>query len=298
VAEGVFDDGLEDEVGDGRVEGARIYVHPGGEAVAEADALDFEVAGEELQLLLERDFLRAGVLQGEAEEVAEPRDHAVGALRVGVDEGRNRVQRVKEEVGLELHLQGLQLRVRELRFELRGAQLALARAPVVAEGRVQHEEQAVDAIILRRVEDNPLERRARRVGSAGDVEEVVDDVEGAGDGDDEEGGEEDVEEEVAPPAAALDGEAPGEPEHDDRADGPEVRVDELLRGGRAPRPGPVAEEAGVIELAGEEEGQRRPAAEDGRPAHPAPPPPARVAGRAARARKFASRHFRLRHFRR
>src|SRR5581483_11726214 len=43
------------------------------------------------------------------------------------------VQRVEEEVRVELHPERLQLRLRELRFELRGPQLPLARFAVVVE---------------------------------------------------------------------------------------------------------------------------------------------------------------------
>ena len=43
------------------------------------------------------------------------------------------MQRVEEKVRVQLHLEGLQLSLRELRFELRGAHFAVAIAVVVAE---------------------------------------------------------------------------------------------------------------------------------------------------------------------
>ena len=45
----------------------------GGETVREADAFDIEVANEEFQLLLERDFLCARVFQRETEKVSSAR---------------------------------------------------------------------------------------------------------------------------------------------------------------------------------------------------------------------------------
>ena len=98
MPERVLDDGLEDEVGDGRVERLRFDLHVRREAILKAHAFDFEITAEEFQLLLQGDFLRARVLQSQAEEVAEPCDHAVGALRVRVDERRDGVERVKEKV--------------------------------------------------------------------------------------------------------------------------------------------------------------------------------------------------------
>src|SRR5215204_1094062 len=244
-----------------------------------AHALDLQVEGQELKLLLERDLLRAGVLQGETEEVAQSSDHAVGRVRVAVQEGGDGVERVEEEVRMELHLEGFELRLRELRLEPRRAQLALAEASVVAEDLIEQKQQPVDAVVLRRVIDDPLERRPRRVvlTGAADEEEVVDDVERAGDDEDEAGGEEQVEQEAAQPALALQRVAIGEPEHEDGARRPEVRVDELLRGCVAPCERTLAEEPRVVELPREEEGEHRPDGEDDSPAREPPAPQALAA---------------------
>ena len=107
------------------------------QAVAEARALDVEVAVEELKLLPERHLLRGRRVERQAQEVAEPRDHLVGRVRVGVDERGDGVQGVEEEVRVELHLQSLQLR-------LRGAQLALAVALVVVGGVADDDDDPVD----------------------------------------------------------------------------------------------------------------------------------------------------------
>ena len=59
VAKRVFDDWLENEVWDRRVERARLDVEARGETILKAHALDFEIALEKLKLLLKLDFLRA-----------------------------------------------------------------------------------------------------------------------------------------------------------------------------------------------------------------------------------------------
>ena len=68
-------------------------------------------------------FLHADVLQRDAQQIAQLRDHVVGGIDVAVHQRRNRVERVEEEMRLQLPLQRLQLRFDEMRFELALAQL-------------------------------------------------------------------------------------------------------------------------------------------------------------------------------
>src|ERR671939_594625 len=137
VADGVLDDGLQDEVRDAHVERFGVNLDARREAVLKTYPLDLQVTMQELHLLIQRDLLRAGVLQRQAQEVAEARDHRAGRLSVLVEQGRDGVERVEEEVRVELHLQSLKLRLRELCLKLRGAQLALAVAPVVTEDLIE-----------------------------------------------------------------------------------------------------------------------------------------------------------------
>ena len=55
----------------------------------------------------------------------------------------DRVQRVEQEVRVQLALQRLELRLDQPRFELRGAQLTLREAPVVAPGLVDADQDPV-----------------------------------------------------------------------------------------------------------------------------------------------------------
>ena len=121
------------------------------EPVAEAQAHDLDVALQEVELRLERHFLRADVLQRHAEQIAQRRDHRVGAAHVLVHQRRDRVQRVEQEVRLQLHAQHLQLRLREPRLELRRAQRAVLRHAVVDDGMVDDDDRAEDE----RVEHGP-----------------------------------------------------------------------------------------------------------------------------------------------
>src|SRR5207237_2414720 len=70
-------------------------------------------------------------IEREAQKIAQARDHAVGGARVAVDQSGDRVERVEEEVRVQLHLERLQLRAAQLRFKLRGERLALLIAAIV-----------------------------------------------------------------------------------------------------------------------------------------------------------------------
>ena len=77
----------------------------------------------------------ADVLERQAQQVAEPHQRAVGGLDVPVHQRRDRVQRVEEEVRVQLLLQRRELRLDQPRLELRGAQRAVARLAVVEDAR-------------------------------------------------------------------------------------------------------------------------------------------------------------------
>src|ERR1051325_8945526 len=91
-----------------------------------------------------------------------------------------------------------------------------------------------------------------------------------------------MEQKVAPPRAPFERETVREPKHYECADGPEVRVYELLRGGVAPSRGLLAEQVRVVELAREEERERSPRAEDRCDERPAAAPQPHAAPRLRR----------------
>ena len=58
-------------------------------------------------------------LERQAQQVAEPHQRAIGGVDVLVHQRGDRVQRVEEEMRMQLLLERLQLRLDEPRFELR-----------------------------------------------------------------------------------------------------------------------------------------------------------------------------------
>src|SRR5262245_37248548 len=104
VAHGVLHQGLKDQVRNHQVEGAGCDGATDFEAVAEPDLLDLEVFIEVLHLTPYGDLLHAGAVQREPQEIAEARNHTVGAFHITIHERRDGVQRIEEEVRLQLHL--------------------------------------------------------------------------------------------------------------------------------------------------------------------------------------------------
>ena len=76
-------------------------------------------------------------LQAQAQQIAQLGQHLVGGVDVAVHEGGDGMQRVEEEVGLQLVAQDLQSRPGQVILQLRGAQLTLAHGPLVLD-RVHH----------------------------------------------------------------------------------------------------------------------------------------------------------------
>ena len=86
---------------------------------AESDVFNFEVALQELQLLAQGDFLRFGAVEGGAQQFAQAADHAVGRINILVHERGDRVEAVKQEMGIQLHLERLELRLEPGVFPVR-----------------------------------------------------------------------------------------------------------------------------------------------------------------------------------
>jgi len=74
--------------------------------VAEPGLLDLEVVGDDPQLLAERHRAAPGGVEREAEERGQPLHQPFCPGRVLLDQRRDRVERVEEEVGLEPRLEG------------------------------------------------------------------------------------------------------------------------------------------------------------------------------------------------
>ena len=90
---------------------------------AEPGPLDLDVALEQLDLPRQRHEIHAAGVERFAQQMTEPRDHAIGRRRVLVHELRHRIQRVEQEVRVELHLEQLQPCLRQTCLGARRAQL-------------------------------------------------------------------------------------------------------------------------------------------------------------------------------
>ena len=102
-----------------------------------------EVLRRSSELRFERDLLLAEMLQRDSQQIAQPHQHAIGRRDVLVHQRRDRVQRVEEEVRMQLLLQRLQLRFDEPGLELRRAQGAVARLAVVEQRVAQADDRPV-----------------------------------------------------------------------------------------------------------------------------------------------------------
>src|SRR5258708_1850367 len=118
MPDGILHNGLQDQVGHMRRQrGGRdfeIYREP----VLETGQLDVQVAAQKLQLLLQRDLLVIGIVERKPQEISQSRHHPVGRFHVRMQQRRNRVQSVEQKVRMQLHFEGAELGLRELRLEL------------------------------------------------------------------------------------------------------------------------------------------------------------------------------------
>src|SRR5262249_46033337 len=69
-------------------------------------------------------FLRSDVIQSQPQKIAQSSGHFLRRVSVFKLQSRNRVERVEQKMWMELRLQRLQLRLGQLRLELRSLQFA------------------------------------------------------------------------------------------------------------------------------------------------------------------------------
>src|SRR5947199_3061482 len=134
--------------------------------IGKTGALDFEIPAQHGQLRVERDLLIAGVIERVAQQLAETGQHGDRFIvAFHANESADGVERVEEEVRLDLQLQRVQARVGERRLELRRLQRALAIALVKVEGDGPAEDHAVEEELEREaVEKDVGDIELRRLG--------------------------------------------------------------------------------------------------------------------------------------
>ena len=129
MANRILDKRLQENVRHCRIERVGMDVELDPQALSKPRLLNLQVLFQEVEFLLQRNFLRPDALERQPEQVAELREHRIGRFSIAVHQRRDRMQRVEEEVRVQLALERLQARLREPRLELRGCELALPALP-------------------------------------------------------------------------------------------------------------------------------------------------------------------------
>jgi hypothetical protein len=123
MPDGVLQDRLPEERGHRGIERLRRNVPHDLESILESDLLDFQIHPEKVDLLPQRDYLMARVVQRETQQPAQAGDHQVGRIRLGVNQLGHGVQGIEEEMRLQLHLEHLEVSTRQPSLQLGGVQL-------------------------------------------------------------------------------------------------------------------------------------------------------------------------------
>src|SRR5215475_2690604 len=126
VANGVFNQGLKEKLRDQRVERRRIDPHPDGQTILKTDLFNFQISFENFQFLPEPYFVRRISGQCDAQQVAELEQHPIGRVNVLSHQHRNAVKRVEKEMRMQLHSQGVELRLYQTSLEIRRQQFSVS----------------------------------------------------------------------------------------------------------------------------------------------------------------------------
>src|SRR3984885_13763117 len=122
----IFHQRLKQQARDQSIQRRWRETHFDGQSVLESDPLDVEIEVDQLPLAPQRNLLRLPSVQSLAQEFAEVGQHLIRfPCPMLPHQNDDRVERVEKSMGMELHLERAQPRLRELIFELRCAQLEL-----------------------------------------------------------------------------------------------------------------------------------------------------------------------------
>src|SRR5439155_16997255 len=105
MTNGILHERLQEQERDYRFLRSRLNVLFNFQAVTKASAFDFQVTVEEGDFFAERDLLRLGLVEAQAQQLAQSRDHAVSRFRVLMDESGNGVKSVEQKMRVKLHAQ-------------------------------------------------------------------------------------------------------------------------------------------------------------------------------------------------
>ena len=107
VADRVLDHRLQDQRWDQHVKRRRINAVIDAQPRTKVHLLDVEIGTQVFHLFGKLHFLLADPAQRDAQQIAQAFDHQIGLVGIAMDERRDRVQRVEEEMWMQLLLQRL-----------------------------------------------------------------------------------------------------------------------------------------------------------------------------------------------
>src|ERR1700733_3174146 len=135
---GVFDQGLQQQAWQERLEGVLFDRVLEAQPVAEAQALRIEVQVERFHLLAQRDLFHRILIEAVAQELRQTRHRVVrDAILVIEDQRGDRIQRVEEKMGIQLVTQHFQLRFLSERGGLEGRLSLLLQRLVILDTKIQ-----------------------------------------------------------------------------------------------------------------------------------------------------------------
>ena len=122
VAKRVLDQRLQDERRHERGADVGIDVPRHVQPIAKAYELDVDEASEVAQLVGERNLGRHLAVERRAKQIAESREHVDGGVVLSFpDETGDRIQRIEQEVRIELHAKRMDARLREIQLQSCGS---------------------------------------------------------------------------------------------------------------------------------------------------------------------------------
>jgi hypothetical protein len=96
--------------------------------VLEAYFLKAEVVLDELQFFVERDEIGVAILKNRTEQARDLKNHGFGARFICLNESRDSLERIKQEMRMKLNFQGLEFARRERLLQLCALKFLLARS--------------------------------------------------------------------------------------------------------------------------------------------------------------------------
>lgn len=200
-----------------------------------------------------------------AEETGEFDEHGIGGIDIAIHEGADAIEGIEEEVGVELHAEGVESGGGEAGFEFEDSAFAFLELAVIGEGMGAGEDDPVDDDIEEEGGDEDVAEdfvegffvaaeRDEEVGEGGAGEDPEEGEDGAGD---------EVEGDAEAPVWAGEAEAAGEGGGWEGEETEEVPVGEGAGDGGEPGDGSADLGGGEVVLAGEGEAEGGPEGEPG-----------------------------------